>query len=113
MAAMETYCVVLTLSPMNYVKRFFDEGITPADCKNKDSEEMQLEFQAGKFAMMPLGFVRIGTNKAQASFDRTTIKVASIPTGSWIDGWHAKKTDRFHMPIGSDRALQPRIAWLH
>lgn len=73
---------------MNYVKRFFDEGITPADCKNKDSEEMQLEFQAGKFAMMPLGFVRIGTNKAQASFDRTTIKVASIPTGSWIDGWH-------------------------
>lgn len=73
---------------VNYVKRFFDEGIVAPDNVNKDAEEMQLEFQSGRYAMMPLGFVRIGTNKAQASYDPSTIKVAPIPTGSWIDGWH-------------------------
>jgi multiple sugar transport system substrate-binding protein len=73
---------------INYLKKFYDEGLVPADTLSKDSEDMQLEFQSGRFAMMPLGFVRIGTNKAQASYDSTTIKVAPIPTGSWIDGWH-------------------------
>lgn len=73
---------------INYVKKFFDEGIISPDCKNKISEDMMLEFQSGKYAMIPCGFVRIGTFKAQASFDPKYIKVCPVPTGSWIDGWH-------------------------
>lgn len=73
---------------INYVKRFFDEGLIAPDCMNKVSDDMMLEFQSGKYAMIPCGFVRIGTFKAQSSYDPRTIKVCPVPTGSWIDGWH-------------------------
>ena len=73
---------------LNYMKRFVDEGIIPYECISKIGEDITLEFQAGKYAMMVRGFVRVGQVKANASYDPKTVKVAPIPTGSWIDGWH-------------------------
>lgn len=73
---------------LEYVKRFVDEGIIPYDCTSKIGEDITLEFQAGKYAMMVRGFVRIGQVRTNCSFNPTYAKVAPIPTGSWIDGWH-------------------------
>lgn len=73
---------------LKYMKRFVDEGIVPADCVSKIGEDITLGFQSGRYAMMVRGFVRVGQVRAASSFDPLDVKVAPIPTGSWIDGWH-------------------------
>lgn len=73
---------------MKYIKRFIDEGITPYEAISKSGEDINLEFQAGKYAMMAYGFVRVGQIKSGASYNPDYVKVAPVPTGSWIDGWH-------------------------
>ncbi len=73
---------------LEYMKRFVDEGIIPPECVSKIGEDITLEFQSGKYAMMVRGFVRVGQVRAASSFNPLDVKVAPIPTGSWIDGWH-------------------------
>lgn len=73
---------------LEYMKRFVDEGLIPKENIAKIGEDMTLEFQSGKYAMMVRGFVRVGQVRDNCSFDPLDCKVAPVPTGSWIDGWH-------------------------
>lgn len=73
---------------MNWVVNNMENGTSSKDSLNTAGEDMITEFSAGKYAMFPCGAVRVESIKAGASYDPATIKIATIPGGCMLDGWH-------------------------
>lgn len=73
---------------LNWIKGTIDSGATTKDCINTTNEDLITEFTAGKYGMFVGGAVRVESIKSGASYDPSTIKVATIPGGCMLDGWH-------------------------
>lgn len=74
---------------MNWILGTMESGATSKETLNTAGEDMITEFCAGKYAMFPCGAVRVESIKSSASYDGSTIKVATIPGGCMLDGWFA------------------------
>lgn len=72
---------------MEWTKSTVESGITPMESLNTSSEDNITEFEAGKYAMFPLGAVRVPTIKDAVSFDPDAVQIAEIPGGCVLDGW--------------------------
>ena len=77
------------VAALEWIKKCIDTGVTPADAVNKTIEDIYTEFASGKYAMTIASAVRLGTSRANASFDGSTIQFAPLPGGTIIDGWFA------------------------
>lgn len=75
------------VAAMEWTKSTVESGITPMECLNTSGEDTVTEFEAGKYAMFPLGAVRVPTIKDAASFDPNAVQIAEIPGGCILDGW--------------------------
>lgn len=72
---------------MNWTAKTIELGITPAESVNTTGEDMLIEFQSGKYAMIICGAVRVPTVRNAVSFDPSTVQIASVPGGCVLDGW--------------------------
>lgn len=74
---------------MEWIVKTVEEGVTPKEAVNTANEDTILEFEAGKYAMLLLGGVRMTNVREAASFDSSTIQFAVLPGGNNFDGWFA------------------------
>lgn len=74
---------------MEWTKKCIDEGVTPKESVNTTNEDSILEFEAGKYAMLLCGGVRMSSIREAANFDSSTIQFAAAPGGCSFDGWFA------------------------
>ena len=74
---------------MEWIVKTVEEGVTPKEAVNTANEDTILEFEAGKYAMLLLGGVRMTNVRDAASFDSSTIQFAELPGGNNFDGWFA------------------------
>lgn len=74
---------------MEWILKTVEDGVTPAEAVNTANEDSILEFEAGKYAMLLLGGVRMPNIRDAASFDSSTIQFAILPGGNNFDGWFA------------------------
>lgn len=74
---------------MEWIVKTVEEGVTPKEAVNTANEDTILEFEAGKYAMLLLGGVRMTNVRDAASFDSSTIQFAVLPGGNNFDGWFA------------------------
>lgn len=75
------------VAAMEWTKQTVESGITPMESLNTSGEDNITEFEAGKYAMFPLGAVRVPTIKDAVSFDPDAVQIAEIPGGCVLDGW--------------------------
>ena len=67
------------VAALEWIKKCIDTGVTPADAVNKTIEDIYTEFASGKYAMTIASAVRLGTSRANASFDGSTTSLPRCP----------------------------------
>lgn len=77
------------IDAMEWIVKTVEEGATPKEAVNTANEDSILEFEAGKYAMLLLGGVRMPNIREAASFDSSAIQFAILPGGNNFDGWFA------------------------